>query len=67
MPLESWMRTGSADFLREILLDPAQVLFDRGLIERLLDLQNRGYSNSNRLFMLAIASLWAQAYGMSRG
>jgi len=66
MPLEGWLRSGSTDFLRDVLLDSSQTLFDHGSVGRLLALQDRGYNNAGRLFSLAMAVLWKAEYGMER-
>lgn len=64
MPLNEWMSAGWGEFLREILFDPGQQLFEHEAVERLFTLQTRGLNNSNRILSLAILALWRDVYGM---
>jgi len=67
MPLNSWLQDGSNTFLKDVLLDSSQALFDRSAVLSLFDQQRRGRNNASRLFALTMLTLWADKYGMSRG
>jgi len=65
IPLGSWLKAGPfRSFFEEILLDP-QCCFDTKAVEKLLQGQNKGYSNSERLFALVMFELWRREYGVS--
>jgi asparagine synthase (glutamine-hydrolysing) len=66
IPLASWLQKGPwRTFFREVLLDGASPLFDRGAVKDLLDGQARGRSNSERLFGLVMFELWRREYRVS--
>ncbi len=67
MPLDNWLQSGGGSFLRDILFDSGQRLFDPPAVQRLFDQQSRGRNNASRIFALAMLTLWAREYGMSRG
>jgi asparagine synthase (glutamine-hydrolysing) len=46
-----------------VLLDP-QTLFDRRTVKTLLDGQDKGYGNGERLFALVQFELWRREYGV---
>jgi asparagine synthase (glutamine-hydrolysing) len=65
IPLAAWLRAGPwRDRFREILLD-AHSMFDRGAVAELLQGQDRGRHNQERLFGLTVFELWRREYGMS--
>jgi asparagine synthase (glutamine-hydrolysing) len=66
IPLAAWLRDGPwLRFFREVLLDGTDGLFNRRYLERLLDGQARGRSNSERLFALVLFELWRREYGVT--
>jgi asparagine synthase (glutamine-hydrolysing) len=62
LPLSSWFRGHWGRFFEDILLDGAQVLFDKRAVLKLLNAQKRGCANTERLFGLAMFTLWRQHY-----
>lgn len=65
IPLAAWLRKGPwRDHVREVLLDP-QCLFERRAVERLLQGQDRGRHNHERLFGLTLFELWRREYQMA--
>lgn len=65
IPLAEWLKAGP---FREIFwstLTDRDCLFDRGAVQSLLDGQDAGRSNGERLFALVQFELWRQAYGVS--
>jgi len=65
IPLGDWLRNGPwREYVRSILFDPGS-LFDRGQVNRLLQGQDRGRSNSERLFGLTLFELWRREYQMT--
>lgn len=63
IPLGAWLRQSEwGDFFREVLLDPGADLFDRDCVTGLLDGQQRGRANSERLFALVLFELWRREY-----
>ncbi len=64
MPLASWLRSGPfREFFWETLM-ATDCTFDRATVGRLLAGQDRGRSNSERLFALVLFELWRKAYGL---
>lgn len=65
IPLASWLKAGPfRDLFHEVLLD-AGCLFDRNTVRGLLKGQDRGRSNSERLFALVLFELWRREYAIT--
>ena len=65
IPLGEWLKGGAFRTLfNEVLRDPA-CSFDAGMIDSLLRGQDRGRSNSERLFALVLFELWRREYGIT--
>lgn len=64
IPLNSWLKKGPfRDLFWETLLDP-QCIFDRTTVKGLLDGQDKGRGNGERLFALVQFELWRKQYGV---
>jgi asparagine synthase (glutamine-hydrolysing) len=64
IPLSQWLKDGPfRSLFWEVLTDP-QCLFDQDTVHTLLQGQDRGYSNSERLFALVQFELWRREYGV---
>ncbi len=65
IPLAAWLRDGPFRALfREVLLAP-DCSFDRAWVAGLLDRQDQGYQNEERLFGLVQFELWRRRYAIS--
>lgn len=65
IPLGEWLKGGAFRVLfDEVLRDP-QCSFDAGSVDSLLRGQDRGRSNSERLFALVLFELWRREYGVT--
>ena len=65
IPLTSWLRAGPfRDLFWSVLTDP-QCMFDPVAVRGLLDGQDRGRSNGERLFVLVQFELWRRAYDIT--
>lgn len=62
LPLASWLNGEWGEFMRDILVSADRRLFDGQAISSLLDGQQKGYSNSARLFALTMFELWRREY-----
>ncbi len=62
MPLASWLKGEWGAYIEGVLRDSVSDLFDRGVIERLIEGQRRGYANAERLFALTMFELWRREY-----
>lgn len=63
IPLASWLRQGAwRRFFRDVLLGSDNGLFNRQALARVLDGQDRGRANSERLFALVMFELWRREY-----
>jgi asparagine synthase (glutamine-hydrolysing) len=62
IPLSTWLKTGHFRDLFWSTLDSPNCLFDRKYLRNLLLSQDRGDSNSERLFSLALFELWRKEY-----
>jgi asparagine synthase (glutamine-hydrolysing) len=64
IPLGNWLRHGSfRELFWQTLTDPTCV-FDHEVVQELLDEQDRGVPNSERLFSLVMFELWRKEYGI---
>lgn len=65
IPLAAWLKDGRfRELFHSVLLDQ-NCIFDRDLVKQLLKGQDRGLSNSERLFTLVLFELWRKEYGIS--
>ena len=63
IPLADWLRGGAfRDMFHDVLRDP-NCLFDHTMVEGLLQGQDKGRSNGERLFSLVLFELWRREYG----
>ncbi len=64
IPMNTWLKKGPfRDLFWGVLLE-SQTLFDRRTVKRLLDGQDKGYGNGERLFALVQFELWRREYGV---
>jgi asparagine synthase (glutamine-hydrolysing) len=65
IPLVEWLKTGSfRSLFHEVLRDP-QCCFNNHTVDDLLTGQDKGRSNSERLFALVLFELWRREYGVT--
>jgi asparagine synthase (glutamine-hydrolysing) len=65
IPLAHWLRGGPwREFIYSVLLDD-RCAFNREAVKLLLDGQDRGRANSERIFGLTLFELWRREYSMS--
>jgi asparagine synthase (glutamine-hydrolysing) len=65
IPLANWLEKGPyKDFFWEVLLDNGS-MFHKKTVEKLLNGQQKGYSNGDRLFGLLIFELWRREFKVS--
>jgi asparagine synthase (glutamine-hydrolysing) len=65
IPIRSWLQAGPFRELFWDVLQRSDALFDRRTVRSLLDGQDRGFGNGERLFALVQFELWRHAYGVS--
>jgi asparagine synthase (glutamine-hydrolysing) len=63
IPMASWLKAGPFRDLFWQTLTSADCLFDTATVKDLLDGQDRGRSNGERLFALVQFELWRKTYG----
>lgn len=63
IPFAAWFKSGWGKFIEDVLADVSRDLFDRRVVQGLLEGQRRGLSNTNRLFAITIFELWRRRYG----
>jgi asparagine synthase (glutamine-hydrolysing) len=64
IPLGRWFKGEWGAKMSEVLWDAAPGLFDSASLSRLIQLQRRGYSNTQRLFSLVMLELWRREYAV---
>jgi asparagine synthase (glutamine-hydrolysing) len=65
IPMSAWLKQGPMrDLFWGVLLD-AQTMFDRRAVKALLEGQDRGRANGERLFALLQLELWRREYGVA--
>ena len=63
IPLAAWLRGKQwGGYFRDVLLGSNDGLFNEKFVKRLLDGQERGRANSERLFALVLFELWRKEY-----
>lgn len=62
IPLQQWLRGEWGRYFADVLSEADPAIFDRKTIHRLLTGQQRGLSNSHRLFALVMFELWRREY-----
>ncbi len=62
MPLAAWFEGEWGAYIEAALRESDSDLFDRRVIEELIQGQRRGYANTERLFALAMFELWRREY-----
>ncbi len=62
VPLAAWFKGDWGTMMESVLHEASPALFDQSMIQRLLDGQRKGFSNSQRLFSLTVFELWRREY-----
>ena len=63
IPIADWLSKKEwQDFFREVLFDRGQDIFNKKYITQMLDKQQHGYANGERLFGLVQFELWRKQY-----
>ncbi|MEX2281187.1 MAG: asparagine synthase (glutamine-hydrolyzing), partial [Gemmatimonadota bacterium] len=66
IPLASWLQSGPWEsFFRQVLLESANGIFCRKTISGLMQGQQKGRANGERLFALVMFELWRREYQIS--
>ena len=65
VPLARWFAGAAwSSFISGVLADAEPRLFDRRVVQALLEGQRRGWNNAKRLFALTLFELWRREYGV---
>lgn len=64
IPLAHWLKAGKLRHLFFDVLNSSDCIFDKKLISTLLSGQDKGKSNSHRLFSLVMFELWRKEYNI---
>ncbi len=64
IPLAQWLKGGSLRQLFNDVLTSSHCTFDQKMIRKLLEGQDRGRGNGQRLFALVMFELWRNEYGV---
>jgi len=63
VPLATWLKKGSfRDLFFDVLLS-SDCIFNKAAILNIFKNQDRGYSNGERIFSLAMFEIWRKSYG----
>jgi asparagine synthase (glutamine-hydrolysing) len=65
LPLDGWAKGAWGTFITEVVRDSGSGWLDPKAVGAVIDGQQRGYSNGNRLFALAMLELWRREYRIS--
>lgn len=65
IPLSDWLKGGAFRNLFHSVLTDSQSIFDQRTMRQLLEGQDRGRNNSERLFALVLFELWRREYAVS--
>ena len=61
IPLAKWFKGEWGNYMKSILLD-SDAWFDRKIVTKLIEGQERGLANTQRLFALTMLELWRREY-----
>jgi asparagine synthase (glutamine-hydrolysing) len=64
IPLHSWFKGRWGEYLEGVLRDADPLFLNPRAVDRLLAAQRRGYSNTQRIFLLAMLELWRREYAV---
>jgi asparagine synthase (glutamine-hydrolysing) len=67
LPLSAWFKGEWGDFFRSVLTGPEATIFDATAVGALIEGQQKGRSNMQRLFALTMFELWRREYRVSLG
>jgi asparagine synthase (glutamine-hydrolysing) len=67
LPLGQWFKGDWGRYIEDVLTRGQDSLFDQPTVRRLLVGQRAGFSNTHRLFALAMVELWRREYGIDAG
>ena len=62
LPLSAWFEGAWGAFMLDVVAAADPAIFDRAVIQDLIDGQRRGYSNVHRLFTLTMFELWRREF-----
>lgn len=62
LPLHKWFAGEWGTYLEGLLRESPPALYDRKAVDEIVSAQRRGYSNTQRIFTLAMLELWRRAY-----
>jgi len=62
MPLGSWFKGKWGAYIEDVLQGADPHLFNKVMIDDLIQGQRKGYNNQNRLFSLTMFELWRREY-----
>lgn len=62
LPLDNWFKGNWGQYIVSVLSEADPQLFNKQMINRLIAAQQRGYSNTQRLFALTMFELWRRSY-----
>ena len=65
IPLSEWLKNGPFKIIFDEVLHDPQCIFDAHTVNNLMRGQNKGRSNSERLFSLVMFELWRREYAVS--
>jgi asparagine synthase (glutamine-hydrolysing) len=64
LPLHKWFKGDWGRYIEDVLTS-GDTLFNRRVVRQLIAGQRRGFSNTHRLFALAMIELWRREYGVT--
>lgn len=62
LPLDKWFKGDWGRYIEDVVTSGDDPLFDRRTVRQLVVGQRRGFSNTHRLFALAMIELWRREY-----
>jgi len=65
MPLDNWFKGSWGQDIKDILMDMDENVFDKKVIEAIVNSQEHGNSNMQRIFALLMFSLWSNEHDIS--
>ena len=64
IPLDYWLKSGAWKVFFQDILFNEQCMFDKKIIKKLFQDQDKGFNNSERIFSLGLFELWRREYSM---
>jgi asparagine synthase (glutamine-hydrolysing) len=65
IPMKQWLNGKFGDSIREVLINADSNIYNKSEIKKIINNQNRGFVNTDRIFALTVFEMWRKEYKVS--